>query len=233
MKHLKIFFENLGRILVYLIVPSLVFELLLLLPFTPSRESLPEGIYVFVLDIFIITGVYFMFGYYDKNITDVVFKSKLQVKKIVQLLPISLLSRIPIVIILLILSLVFGDVISDTINKGVEFQWFAFDSSSLESAFIGFMTYVVFPPIHEELFFRGVIQRNLSKTYSARTSIILTAIVFGLIHVHPGLIGSTFILGLFLGYIYYKWGNLWYSMILHVFINLLPFFLQILSLKTK
>jgi len=229
MKHLRVFFLVLGKTALYFIVPVLILEIILALPFVPDRDVLKPPLYSVVLDMFIIAGVYFLFGYYSQKTTDVIFRAKIEIKKIVQLIPISLVSRAPIVILLIVLYSIFGDMINETVDKGVEFQWAIFDPSTIQTSILGFLSFVILGPIQEEMFFRGVLQRGLQMEYSPRTSIIYTSIIFGLIHGHPGLMGSAFILGLFLGYIYYKWDNLWYSMILHMFMNLLPFILQLVG----
>lgn len=80
--------------------------------------------------------------------------------------------------------------------------------------FIGFV-----PAVAEETLFRGVIQKNLSLRYGVLKGLIITSFLFALIHVNPSSIVSIFLLGLMLGYLYLKTGNLIYPIMLHFFYN--------------
>ncbi|MEZ5315750.1 MAG: type II CAAX endopeptidase family protein [Chlamydiales bacterium] len=81
-------------------------------------------------------------------------------------------------------------------------------------------------PFMEELLFRGFLQ-TLLKLYIGRTwSLILTALIFALVHFSLSqglgnfqLIASLFILSLFLGFIYEKEQTLWAPIALHATFN--------------
>jgi len=228
-KHLTVFLRILGQFLVYTIIPGILYLIIAGILSGLGVIEISEPVATLVIDYLTLIVALLAFGYYSPDVWNIVFKAKLQVKKMIQLIPLSLLIRAPLVIIVIILYFIFGDTITKTLDAGVEYQWSVFDGSTLLSTSIGFMSFVIVGPIHEELLYRGVIQRFLGTKYSARSSIIVSSIIFGLAHIHPGLILSSFVLGLFLGYIYHKWDNLWYSIILHMLINLQPFILQMLS----
>lgn len=62
----------------------------------------------------------------------------------------------------------------------------------------------------EELFFRGIIQSNISNSLFPYSGVIITAILFGMAHLYQGIRGiiNTFILGLILSLSYKITGNL-------------------------
>jgi membrane protease YdiL (CAAX protease family) len=78
----------------------------------------------------------------------------------------------------------------------------------------------VVPSIAEETLFRGVIQKNLSLRYGILKALIVTSLLFALVHINLSSIVSIFLLGLMLGYLYLKTQNLMYPIILHFFYNL-------------
>lgn len=227
--HVRTLLVVLGQIFIYTFVPGVLYVSGLGILSVFSVRDLPESVTTLVIDYLTLLVAFLAFRYYSPDVWNVVFNAKIHVKKILQLIPISFLTRVPLVIVVIILYVVFGDTVTNMLDEGVEYQWSVFDGTTYVSTMIGFMSFVIVGPIHEELLYRGVIQRFLRSKYSVRTSIIVSSTVFALAHIHPGLILSSFVLGLFLGYIYHKWDNLWYAIILHMLINLQPFLLQMIS----
>lgn len=91
--------------------------------------------------------------------------------------------------------------------------------NSLADLVIGIVVIALIPALAEELVFRGIIQNLLGKILNrADISIILTALVFSIIHMQFAGFLPRFLLGLILGFIYFRAGNLWIVIILH-FIN--------------
>lgn len=82
---------------------------------------------------------------------------------------------------------------------------------------------VVFAPAFEEIFFRGFLFVGLapSRIGPART-IILTAVMWSLLHVQYDIFGMATILvmGIFLGIVRLKTGSLWSTLLIHSFWNL-------------
>jgi sodium transport system permease protein len=77
------------------------------------------------------------------------------------------------------------------------------------------------PAITEELAFRGYILTGLRRSYSEGTSIVLSALLFGILHVLISLFQQLFgatLLGLVLGLIAFRTGSLWPGVLFH-FIN--------------
>jgi uncharacterized protein len=83
-----------------------------------------------------------------------------------------------------------------------------------------FLAIVVAAPVLEEIIFRGVILDGLLKKYSPSTSIIVSSILFGLIHFNPWQFVSAFLGGIFIGWVYYRTRNLSLAIIIHATNNL-------------
>jgi len=228
-KHLKIFLSILGKVLLVSIIPAVFYGVFYGVAYLLGANKYSSAIETFVLDIFTLLFIFLFFKYYLLEVQKSVIKGTLSIKRFVRLIPISLLVRLPLVVTIVILYIFFGDVVTETFDKGIEFQWSVFDDSSWWTVSLGFLSFVIIGPIHEELFFRGVIQRYLGSKYSTRSSLIYSSIVFALVHIEPSLIISTFFLGIALGYIFQKWNNIWYAIALHMLINLQPFIIQLLS----
>lgn len=77
----------------------------------------------------------------------------------------------------------------------------------------------IFPAIFEELLFRSTIQKFLINWFKQpHTAIIVTAIIFSLVHFSFYGFLSRLMLGVVLGYVYYYGKNIWLSILMH-FIN--------------
>lgn len=83
---------------------------------------------------------------------------------------------------------------------------------------VALVTIGLLPAVIEELFFRGLIQKKLSINIGSNKAIIITSILFSLIHINPTVLVSIFLLSLFMGYIYKKTDKLIYPVLIH-FIN--------------
>ncbi len=77
----------------------------------------------------------------------------------------------------------------------------------------------LFPAIFEELAFRGIILRELAHITSLRNAILLSAILFTVIHFSAISALWIFPLGLFFGYLRAKHRTLWYGVIGHFVYN--------------
>ena len=77
---------------------------------------------------------------------------------------------------------------------------------------------VIFAPVLEEILLRGIILDGLLKRYSPTKAIIWSAVIFGVMHMNPAQAVGAFLLGLPLGWLYYRTGSLWPCIFLH-FVN--------------
>ena len=80
-------------------------------------------------------------------------------------------------------------------------------------------------PIYEEILFRYLLYNRLKKKYSIRKSILITTIIFALIHISPIKIIYAFILGLILNITYEKYHNIKAPILIHIAANTIVIFL--------
>lgn len=78
----------------------------------------------------------------------------------------------------------------------------------------------IIPAFCEELLFRGLILDRLSK-FGRLKAIIISSLLFSLMHQHPAQLIYTFILGMFLGYMALESGSIWGGILLHFINNLI------------
>lgn len=81
------------------------------------------------------------------------------------------------------------------------------------------ITAVVVAPLLEEFVFRGTIQRTLTKASSPYLGIVLSSIIFGLIHMVPQQIVNATMVGLVLGAIFYLTDSLMTVVAIHILNN--------------
>ncbi|MFC1838910.1 type II CAAX prenyl endopeptidase Rce1 family protein [Thermodesulfobacteriota bacterium] len=87
-------------------------------------------------------------------------------------------------------------------------------------------------PICEETIFRGLILNGFLSRYSEKKSILISALMFMLIHLNPYQFFSAFLGGVFLACIYYVTRSLWLCIFAHALNNFSPFFFgKILGLE--
>ena len=80
---------------------------------------------------------------------------------------------------------------------------------------------VIMAPIFEEIVFRGIIQKGLiNKGMNPATAIIISSVVFGLVHANPWQFVGAVLLGCVLGFVYHKTKSLLLPILLHAFNNL-------------
>ena len=86
--------------------------------------------------------------------------------------------------------------------------------------FLNMITFALTPALFEEMFFRGLIQRNLMRAFSPVVAILITACIFSLLHFMLfGFFARAF-LGLILGVIAWKSNSLWPAITAHFVFNL-------------
>lgn len=85
----------------------------------------------------------------------------------------------------------------------------------------------LFPAISEELAYRGVIQAGLMKILHSRQAVVVTALLFAIIHM--SIISFVWLLpfALFLGYIRQRTNTLWYGILVHFCFNATTCFLEL------
>jgi membrane protease YdiL (CAAX protease family) len=86
----------------------------------------------------------------------------------------------------------------------------------------GFVTIIaicLIAPFLEEMLFRGIILRGFLNHYSPQKAILLSSMLFALIHLNLYQIPIAFIMGCFLGWLYYHCRSLWPSIFAHALYN--------------
>lgn len=78
---------------------------------------------------------------------------------------------------------------------------------------------VLLAPILEELIFRGIILKGLLTRYNPKYAIIISAIIFGLVHGNPLQMWGALVIGLIFGWVYYKTKSIGTTILLHFFTN--------------
>ncbi len=79
---------------------------------------------------------------------------------------------------------------------------------------------VIIAPISEELIFRGVTMKYAAKAMPFVAANIMQAFLFGLFHANVIQGAYAFVVGLFCGYVCYKGGSLYLSILFHMMFNL-------------
>lgn len=87
--------------------------------------------------------------------------------------------------------------------------------SSLTLGIAAFVA-VVITPIAEELFFRGMLQPALQKWVGARYAIVLSAAFFALMHMDIYVIPIMLVMGVVLGYVYYRTRSIIAPVLVHM-----------------
>lgn len=105
-----------------------------------------------------------------------------------------------------------------------------FPMLNLDEVQLSFLVYVLFfinicilAPIYEEMLFRGILLRRFTLRWSPQKSIIISSLIFGVIHLNPINVVFAFALGCVLGYAYLKTKNIVIPMLLHSFNNFLAY----------
>ena len=101
---------------------------------------------------------------------------------------------------------------------------FAEMGKQIPSLTVALLVFALMPAITEELAFRGFILSGLRRSYSEGTSIVLSALLFGILHVLVSLFQQLFgatLLGLVLGLIALRSGSLWPGVLFHFLNNAL------------
>lgn len=92
-----------------------------------------------------------------------------------------------------------------------------------QTGILAFILMVIAAPFLEELIFRGIILDGLLKIYSPIKSILVSSLLFGLVHLNPWQFVTGLIIGIFSGWVYYKTRSLLPSIIIHAAVNLSGF----------
>ncbi len=82
---------------------------------------------------------------------------------------------------------------------------------------------VILAPVMEEMLFRGILLEAVRSKYSSGRAIVVSALMFGVIHFIPQQVVNAFVIGLILGYIYVRTDSLWPVIIIHALNNAMAY----------
>lgn len=97
----------------------------------------------------------------------------------------------------------------------------------LQSGWLGILCIAVLGPILEELLFRGAITKTLLQKYDPAKAIIISALIFGVFHINPVQVVGASLIGLVLGWCYYKTASLIPCILLHILNNSLSVYISL------
>ncbi len=81
----------------------------------------------------------------------------------------------------------------------------------------------ILAPVMEEVLFRGILLESVREKYSNGRAIVVSALMFGVIHVIPQQVVNAFVIGLILGFIYVRTDSLWPVIIIHALNNAMAY----------
>jgi len=141
---------------------------------------------------------------------------------------------LPVIIVVTFLFLMLGNILvallPEPTGKLAEIYEKFQESMKLvmENKVLGFLMLAIAAPLLEEILFRGIILKALLKKYSPYKAILISAFTFGIFHLNPWQFLFASVLGLWLGYVYWKTRSLFYPVMIHFIVNATAF---VLSLK--
>ena len=112
-------------------------------------------------------------------------------------------------------------VLSDLLSQAFGFMPVLMEDSfsQMESGWAGVLVIAVFGPILEEMLFRGGVTEELLKKFPAGKALLYSALIFGVFHLNPAQIVPASLVGLLLGWLYYKTRSLIPCIIVHILNN--------------
>jgi membrane protease YdiL (CAAX protease family) len=186
---------------------------------------------VLLLYIAIINFVEFEIDYKKRLIIDAIFASFvllvaiIDYKNILPLLKLKNLKVKPIIAILLLApALAYGiENLSSYLNKilfnevaSKYYYDFIFSSSPL---FLTTLSVGIIPSIFEEIAFRGFVFKELFSIFSLKVTILITTVLFTILHLSFISFVWIFPLGIVFGYLRARYRTLWYSIFAHFTYN--------------
>jgi hypothetical protein len=95
----------------------------------------------------------------------------------------------------------------------------ALESKNAIALIIFFFTAAIAAPIFEEIIFRGFLLASLTRYLSSGSAIVLSAVIFAAAHLSLSEVLPLTVLGIVLGFVYNRSGNLLSSILLHALWN--------------
>jgi len=134
----------------------------------------------------------------------------------------------PLKMILLCIALVVSyNILFDLFSTYVPLpNLFSDTFADLSTSILGILIVVFIGPVLEELLFRGTFIPLFLRNMEPWKAILLSALIFGIIHGNPVQVINAFFIGLLLGWLYYKTASLIPVILIHILNNGFSMFLM-------
>jgi membrane protease YdiL (CAAX protease family) len=217
--------------LAWLIVPLVVLSLMSVLGiWIPSLRHwvnlLEKGdetvtfIYVIIEAIAALGSAYWLARHYGQGWHDLGWRKVNILRAILYVLVWLIIAGI---IIAAVLTLVAALIPAFNANQE-QVNEFTKPSTSAYIRIVSLFALVIIPPIIEETIFRGFIFPAFAKHYGIIAGALISSLLFGIAHFQPNVSIYTFILGLILCRLYYKFGSIVPGIAFHMLNNYLAYY---------
>ncbi len=134
------------------------------------------------------------------------------------------------IIIFIILILSIDNLLIFILHFTGQLEWMlkSYEKLFANNTIFDLICVVFYAPILEEFFFRSYVLKELLKVHKTKIAIVMTGLIFGLIHMEPLQVLSAGLSGIFYAYISYKTGNIRMSIYFHFINNLLATIIPII-----
>lgn len=150
------------------------------------------------------------------------YKKKINIKELCGVVATQLCLSMGISLLLIgIVYFIFPNMLNNLLSESS-----VSEVSTYGGLFISMLITVVGAPIMEELFFRAIIFKRISRKFNIYIGIVISSLVFGLLHIELAIIGA-FIFGLACCILYIKYKNILIPMTVHFLNNLIAFLPQL------
>ncbi|MDO8497575.1 MAG: type II CAAX endopeptidase family protein [bacterium] len=213
------------RFLLYIFLSPFLF--LPVYYFTSGISHFYQTLFIDISDLLI---VIFIFDFHKKYRWEEINKAKFRLRSVILFFLVVFAFKIALGIIALHLFT------PTNVDTSIDAQWkdlFPILPKTTLEYFLLFFMLCILTPIKEELFFRGIVFNGLKTKYNVFASVIISSLFFAFLHT-PNLVVFflTFFTGILLAIVYQRFKNIWYGVVVHFYINLLPFLL-LLSASSK
>jgi len=142
-----------------------------------------------------------------------------------------------VILVNFFLAYIFPDFINNYMPEVIKQS---FESIAKSNPFTVLLTVGILAPFAEEILFRGAIYNLIKDKFNKYAAVIVSAILFAVIHMNIYQASYALVIGLFMGIIILKTGSLWLTIIFHIVYNTLsgvyggldPKLLELLITKT-
>ena len=112
-------------------------------------------------------------------------------------------------------------VLLDWLTSALSFlpDWLEGTFDYMQSSWTGILLVALVGPVVEELFFRGAIERTLLRKYKPWVAIVVSGLIFGIVHMNPAQVVFASLAGMLLGWLYWRTRSLIPCMVVHVLNN--------------